>query len=214
MFGYASAIEAAQRGGCSAIWGARAIATEGPGFGLVPDRVSWYAGNEAERSALVLALNKGVLDACREKFEQLKSERWDIHRVAKEYVLYEDDALEVVGNTNASCGYLYLAAWVKPNDFEGEWVGKWQPTSGDEVEVTVNGIGRALVLRGHRIYSVAGLCVMPISPPEWYRKQNRLGSKGWAPGWITGAEFTEIEGQEIDKDGFLTEESATQRSST
>lgn len=196
-FGYAPAIEQAQIDGSPAIWGARAIATEGPGFGLVPGRNSWYTEGEVERSALVLALNKGVLDACREKFEQLKSEHWDIHRVAKEYVLYEDDATKVVGNTNGSHGYLYLAAWVKPNDFGGKWVGKWQPASGDQVEVTINGIGRALVLRGHRIYSVAGLCVMPISPPDWYRKQNRLGRNGWSHAWVTGAECNHINHKEV-----------------
>jgi len=28
-------------------------------------------------------------------------------------------------------------------------------------------------------------------------QQNRLGRNGWKPGWITGIEFTEIEGQEV-----------------
>jgi len=197
MFGYAFAIKAAQQGGCSAIWGARAIATEDPGFGLVPDRISWYAGNEAERSALVLALNKGVLDVCRERFAELKDEHWDIHRVAKEYVLYEDEAIKVVGNTNGSYGYLYLTAFILPPDRTGEWRGNFRPAPGGVVNVTVNSIGEAIVLRGHRVYSVAGLYVMPINPPEWYRKQNRLGRNGWKPGWITGVEFTEIEGQEV-----------------
>jgi hypothetical protein len=197
MFGYAPAIKAAQRGGCSAIWGARAIATEDPGFGLVPDRISWYAGNEAERSALALALNKGVLDVCRERFAELKDEHWDIHRVAKEYVLYEDEAIKVVGNTNGSYGYLYLTAFILPPDRTGEWRGNFRPAPGGVVNVTVNSIGEAIVLRGHRVYSVAGLYVMPINPPEWYRKQNRLGRNGWKPGWITGVEFTEIEGQEV-----------------
>lgn len=197
MFGYKSGVAQAEFDGSPAIWGARAIATEDPGFGLVADRVSWYAGNDAERAALVLALNKGVLDVCRERFAELKDEHWDIHRVAKEYVLYEDDAIKVLGNTRNSHGYLYLAAWVKPNNFEGKWVGKWQPSSGDKVEVTVNGIGRALVLRGHRIYSVAGLCVMPISPPDWYRKQNRLGRNGWTHAWVTGAECNHINHKEV-----------------
>lgn len=196
MSGYKPAITAAQRAGSPAIWGARAIATEAPGFGLVPGRSDWYAGNEAERSALVLALNKGVLDACREKFEQLKSEHWDIHRVDKEYVLYEDEAIKVVGNTNGSYGYLYLTAFILPPDRTGEWNGNFRPTAGGKINVTINRLGESLVLRGHRFYSVAGLYVMPISPPEWYRKQSRLGRNGWKPGWITGVEFTEIEGQE------------------
>ena len=103
-YGYAPAIEAAQLDSSRAIWGARAIATEDPGFGLVPGRVSWYTEDMGARRALALALNKGILDACRERFAELKRDHWDIHRVAKEYVLYEDEAVKVVGNTNASFG--------------------------------------------------------------------------------------------------------------
>jgi hypothetical protein len=191
-WGYAPAIEAAQMDSCPAIWGARVIAIEDPGFGIVPGRVSWYTEDMDARRALVAALNKGILDACRERFAELKRDHWDIHRVAKEYVLYEDEAIKVVGNTNASFGYLYLAAFIKPNDWTGDWAGDWRPVSGNPVNVRVNNIGHAVVLRGHRSFTVAGLYVMPTSPPDWYRKQNRLGSKGWMPCWITGVEFDNI----------------------
>jgi len=197
-FGYAPAIERAQFDRCPAIWGARAIVENNDtGFGLVPGRNSWYTEGAKEREALVLALNNGVLDACRAEFVRLRDENWDINRVSQEYVLYEDDAVKVVGNTNGSHGYLYLAAFIKPSDFTGDWRGDWRPVTGDEVEVRINGIGRARVLRGHRSFDVAGLYVMPVNPPEWYRKQNKLGDRGWTPGWITGREFTNVNTQEV-----------------
>jgi len=194
-FGYAPAIEAAQMDSSPAIWGARAIVENSSmGFALVPGRNSWYTEDERARKALVVALNKGVLDACRAEFVRLRDENWDINRVSQEYVLFEDDAIRVVGNTNGSYGYLYLAAWIKAPDFTGEWNGDWRAVTGDKVAVSVNSIGEALVLRSHRIYSVAGLCVMPVNPPDWYRKQNSLGeNKGWKHCWVTGPECRHIE---------------------
>lgn len=188
-YGYAPAIEAAQLDSSRAIWGARAIATDGESFDLVPGRASWYTEDVKARTALVNYLNNGVLDAAREKFAELKREHWDIHRTAKEYVLFEDDAVKVVGNTNASHGYLYLAAFIKPSDWTGKWVGDWRPVTGQRVEVTVNGIGPAEVLRGHRIFGVAGLMVRPIDPPDWYKEQQGLGKRGCRAAWVTGAEI-------------------------
>jgi hypothetical protein len=197
-FGYAPAIEQAQIDGSRAIWGARAVVEHSDaGFALAPGRNSWYTEGEPARKALVMALNKGVLDACRAEFVRLRDESWDINRVSQEYVLFEDDAIKVVGNTNGSYGYLYLAAFTKPDDFTGNWVGDWRATAGDKVQVSVNGIGEALVLRGHRIYSVAGLCVMPLRPPEWYLKQNRLGRSGWKHCWVTGTECKHIDNKEV-----------------
>ena len=197
-FGYAPAIERAQLDRSPAIWGARAIVENNDtGFGLVPGRNSWYTEDLKAREALVLALNNGVLDACRAEFVRLRHKSWEINRVPQEYVLFEDESIVVVGNTNGSYGYLYLAAYIKPSDFTGVWSGDWRPVTGDEVEVRINGIGRARVLRGHRSFDVAGLYVMPVNPPDWYRKQNRLGERGWKPGWITGREFTNVNTQEV-----------------
>ena len=189
-WGYAPAIERAQMDGSPAIWGARVIATEGPGFGIVPDRVSWYTEDMDARRALASALGCGILDVCRERFVELRQTHEDIHRESREYVLYEDDAVRVVGNTNGSFGYLYLAAFIKPSDWTGHWVGDWEPVSGDTVVVNINRIGKGLVLRGHSIDTVAGVCVMPLDPPEWYRKQNRHGQNGWISCWVTGPECT------------------------
>ena len=197
-FGYAPAIERAQFDRSPAVWGARAIVENNrAGFGLVPGRNSWYTEDLKAREALVTLLNNGVLDACRTEFARLRDEHWDINRVSQEYVLFEDDAVKVVGNTNGSHGYLYLTAYIKPSDFTGVWSGDWRPVTGGEVEVRINGIGRARVLRGHRSFDVAGLYVMPVNPPEWYRKQNKLGERGWRPCWITGREFTNINNQEV-----------------
>jgi len=197
-FGYAPAIERAQLDRSPAIWGARAIVENNDaGFGLVPGRNSWYTEDPKAREALVLALNNGVLDACRSEFVRLRHKNWDINRVSQEYVLFENGSVEVVGNTNGSYGYLYLAAYIKPSDFTGDWSGDWRPVTGDEVEVRINRVGRARVLRGHRSFDVAGLSVMPVDPPDWYRKQNRLGERGWQPCWITGREFTNVNTQEV-----------------
>jgi hypothetical protein len=99
-----------------AIWGARLIWPND----LVHDRTSWDMQPDAEpdRQALQNWLNEGAL-------------RWTLERLAnigghyegglqasevREIVLYDDDRGVIVANPNASHGYLYVAAWLKPKE--------------------------------------------------------------------------------------------------
>jgi len=108
-----------------AAWGARAI-VEGTGFGLLPDRQSIWSDDDAARKKLIAALNGpgepvfGALHHAQERVTALREagticgpngEGGDLEQ---ENVLYEDDAVKMVGNTNGSFGYLYIAAWLKP----------------------------------------------------------------------------------------------------
>jgi hypothetical protein len=51
-------------------------------------------------------------------------------REAEEFVLLDTDLIRVIGNTNASHGYLYLSAWLKPEALdtsEATWSGQDAP---------------------------------------------------------------------------------------
>ena len=54
-----------------------------------------------------------------------------------------------------------------------QWVcNKPIPSVGSEVNVKINGIGQSKVLKYFVEHGVIGLVVQPISPPDWYIKQN------------------------------------------
>ena len=186
-YGYAPAIEQAQMERSPAVWGARTI-TDPDAFGMLHDRQSWYSENRGANDALSALLNNGVLTKCQEEYRSLRSEHRDFTRVARELLFFEDDVVKVVGNTNGSCGYLYLAAFIKPGDLSGTWNGGVRPATGDTVDVKVNGIGEATALRCVPVHGVAGLWVRPLDPPAWYRKQNARGLGGWSTCWVTGPE--------------------------
>ena len=46
------------------------------------------------------------------------------------------------------------------------------PQIGEEVCVKINGIGRSIVKKYFVEHGFIGLLVQPLSPPEWYVKQN------------------------------------------
>jgi len=46
------------------------------------------------------------------------------------------------------------------------------PQIGEEVRVKINGIGRSIVKKYFVEHGFIGLLVQPLSPPEWYVKQN------------------------------------------
>lgn len=94
------------------VWGARAIQDPGPRFSLLYDRQSWRGGPPEKRAQLVVYLNEIM------KVAQLKYARFvmedDIRRDTSNLViLYEDKCIKMIGNTNASHGYFYVAAWLK-----------------------------------------------------------------------------------------------------
>ena len=90
------------------VWDARAI-IEGESFSILHDRQS-IRGNGKKIAGL---LNGGVLAAVRDKVTKLRKAGEIRADEAKEHVLYDDDELRVVGNTNASFGYLYLVGFIK-----------------------------------------------------------------------------------------------------
>jgi len=120
-------------------WGARAIIERGT-ISLLPDRQSWYPQvqhpaneltlyqeNELERLRLQLdrgpapgsASSGGLISQARREAERLL--RLHVMRPdeRREFWLAESDLVVILGNTNASRGYLYIAAFIKPSG----WVG-------------------------------------------------------------------------------------------
>jgi hypothetical protein len=99
----------------SAAWGARLIVDQTGFTDFVHDRQGAF-GDESEMAALFAWLNMGSFDSAREKASVLLRRREMDTRGEREFVLYEDDKGKIVGNTNASAGYLYVAAWLKAHD--------------------------------------------------------------------------------------------------
>lgn len=85
-----------------------------------------------------------------------------------------------------------LPAYVKAIAGDGctaaaKWSGAFEPPAiGDTVVVKVNGIGPAKVRAYFVQHGWLGVHVDPVSPPEWYIKQNGLG----APCHVFGAEIS------------------------
>jgi len=96
--------------GVAAAWGARTILHNGT-VDIVFDRTS-FEGTKEGKKKLSMAL--GDADArMRDKVREL-CESWDMSSSKQgEHILYEDDDIKIVGDTRASCGYLYMAAWLK-----------------------------------------------------------------------------------------------------
>ena len=95
-----------------AAWGARFI-TQGSYLDLVWDRQSTVWRDEDALNELVKLLNDGVLDTIRGAYKS-KYERGDVRGdEAEEFLLADGRRVMAVGNTNASFGYFYVAAWLK-----------------------------------------------------------------------------------------------------
>lgn len=111
-FGYTAALTSAHR----AYWGARTIwrGHQDKTWDLLPDRQGWLAENEAAQEELHTLLNgiDGVLRKARLAFDALvKAEDPDLRASKRhEFLLYADDRVEVLANTQASHGYVYLCA--------------------------------------------------------------------------------------------------------
>lgn len=107
-FGLSSAIPPEAQ----AAWGCRAI-VERSGLDVLWDRQD-LQGEDAAKAALKAWLNdEGAFKRFRERTDELVKAhviRGDEQRLI---TLYEDEKGIVVGNTNASYGYLYVAAWLK-----------------------------------------------------------------------------------------------------
>lgn len=99
-------------------WGARTIIEEPNTYrkeyniDLVWDRQSTQGEDSTELQAFCDLLNTDVLAVARKRAcELLRDGEMEMHE-AKLFTLHDGDVV-VLGNTNASCGYLYLIAFRK-----------------------------------------------------------------------------------------------------
>lgn len=120
-------------------WGARAILERGS-FSLLPDRQSWYPSSasvpswpsstsvqgedinlyqENELGRLRLRLDGGLIAQARDEVSRLLRAHAMRSDERQEFWLAEDDLVIMLGNTNASRGYLYLVAFIKPPGWTG-----------------------------------------------------------------------------------------------
>ena len=141
--------------GSPAVWGARAIWPNRygpPNFPLdiLHDRQS-MRGEKADRDGLAYILNNGVLEAVQARMAAYVRSGLVRSDTRNEVVLFESNAVKVVGNSNASHGYFYVTAFVKPIDYaehvpdaaekdlaafaedEFRWSGPRVPAVGEEV---------------------------------------------------------------------------------
>lgn len=109
-WGYGSAVPADTK----AAWGARLILTRDSrtfGGDMLPDRQSGFSVTDEDSRLLHDRLNhhkpwkKPLADLIRSG-----AVRAD---VGNEVIVYEDELVKVVGNSNASFGYFYIAGWLK-----------------------------------------------------------------------------------------------------
>lgn len=111
----------------NAAWGARALAEEEKLYRgrygehttpakltILPDRKGFSWISPAAKHKLQQLLDDGILQKIQDKYLEL----YDAGEIFKceqlQHVLYEDDQVKAVGDTLASYGYLYIAAWLKP----------------------------------------------------------------------------------------------------
>ncbi len=105
-YGYSQGIPA----GVTAAWGARAIVNTDGTVDLVHDRQDAY-GDSTAVVALLERLNAGINAAWIAKARDLLRSGEMSTRQAEQFVLYRDAQVSVLGNTNASAGYLYVVAY-------------------------------------------------------------------------------------------------------
>lgn len=194
-FGYPAGVPA----NAPAVWGARAIIDGGRSLGLVPDRQGCWAMDDTHRAALDALLNNcGVLEIVRRVFTE-KCDAGEIRSdEPNEVTLYNTLGLTVVGNSNGSCGYFYLSAFLNPypmgltlaDRITGTAASKltWSrddddlPEVGDEIHIGMNGLGPGVVVgyctESHAGYEMQGttypashylyLLCRLTDPPEWW----------------------------------------------
>jgi hypothetical protein len=93
-------------------WGARLIVTQDGWVDFVADRQG-AAGEDRDTFLTMMDTQLplgAMLDSIR---ELLRSGEMDT-RVDKDFVIFQSDEIEVHANTNASAGYCYVAAFLRP----------------------------------------------------------------------------------------------------
>lgn len=96
--------------GLRAVWGARLIAPND----LLHDRQDLLAQDDEGKAELVAWLNGEVRGqgALRRALDWLGENSLELRQVDEEFVVYEDATGRIVGNTQASYGYVYVAGWL------------------------------------------------------------------------------------------------------
>jgi hypothetical protein len=104
-----------------AVWRSRWIVTQDGGVDLPYGRSEYIAADDKDKRTLSQMLPErfpGERMAARLR-DLLISEEMNT-RKAQDFTLYEDDDVVIIANTNASAGYCYVEAWLKPNDKDKE----------------------------------------------------------------------------------------------
>lgn len=103
-FGYNKGIPA----DAQAVWGARLIWPDD----LVWDRQDLVTKDEASKEVLIDWLNKIGISKMRENLRMPYT--LGLHPIQDiEAVIYEDEIGKIIGNSNASAGYIYVVGWLK-----------------------------------------------------------------------------------------------------
>ncbi len=189
-FGYDIAIP----DGSPAAWGARAIwpsrhAPKERPLDLLGDRQGWCVmeGCEAYKDGLLHALNSGkVLEAIQLRMCAYQREGIVSPRESREVVLFENNWLKAVGNSNGSHGYFYLTAFIKPvpdmskahfgralpdlEDGEFIWSNEALPPVGSQIRLTgaypnSEGVGERVKVLGYGVCA-KHLFLVTTSPPS------------------------------------------------
>lgn len=94
-----------------AAWGARLILERGGNVDMLPDRQGFF-GDKATVQKICDQLNSNKKQ-WRDNVKSLYNEYQVRSDEPNEVVVYENDVVKMVGNTNGSYGYFYVAAWLK-----------------------------------------------------------------------------------------------------
>lgn len=94
-------------------WGARLIAPAD----LLHDRQDLVAESDEAKAELIAWLNGGAI---RGALDWLRENYWQFRQDDSELVVYNDSDGMIVGSTQGSGGYVYLAGWLKPGRFTPE----------------------------------------------------------------------------------------------
>jgi hypothetical protein len=200
------------------VWGARAIFMHKQEYmDLLPDRQSFEGTDQ-----IIWLMNEGgILKMAQKKFAELVRDGVITTRESKEVVLFEDSIVKVIGNSNASWGYFYVDAWVKPlpdvpvvatsaemdrvSEEAGAeptgknlvWRNEWLEP-GRKIHVRINNLGPGKVLGHMHEHGFIFACVHLTDPPDWWERQRaeqeeRTERHGTHYCYIMGHEWREIE---------------------
>jgi len=212
MFGYHAGFKLAKSENATVAWGARAILESDGSFSLLHDRQDWvsiendtilpYEGSAGAILEISEQLNKGPLKEANAKCKELRKSgelAWDEE---KHVILYDKGEYIIAANTNASCGYLYLAAWksTPPIKVDNEqynylyrggglkWSADFLPAIGETVRVSMNSFGNGVICGYAKEHGYLFVMVKLDKQPSWHEKQNGKD----ALCWIMGSEITKV----------------------